>query len=291
LERRLDDLFELVGTAQSARVRGEKYDDIRNAEFRVFSQEGEDGILQYVLGQMGGVNDFFVEIGVDDYRESITRFLLIHDNWRGVVVDAGTRHLDYLESSRLRWRRTVDAVSAFVTRENVCELLEDAGTPRDLGVLALDIDGNDYWVLEALARFRPTIIVVEYNSTFGPSHPVSVPYAPEFRRERAHWSLLYFGASLAAFAHLLWLRGYVFCGSNSAGSNAFFVLKEAADSLPRPSVLQGYVEGRVRESMSPEGEFTYVSDPRDRLALIAHLPLVNVATGRSGTVAEILLED
>ena len=86
--------------------------------FRCFSQFGEDGIIQFLVQRVPIANRVFVELGVEDYSESNTRFLLVNDAWRGLIVDAGDAHSRFLEESRLDWRTTVDAVTAFINRDN-----------------------------------------------------------------------------------------------------------------------------------------------------------------------------
>ena len=90
-------------------------------------------------------------------------------------------------------------------------------------VLSVDIDGNDYWVLDALEAVRPRIVVVEYNASFGPERSVTIPYTRAFYGYRAHSSGYYHGASLTALARLGERKGYVLAGCDSRGVNAFLV--------------------------------------------------------------------
>ena len=60
--------------------------ELRDVEFRVFSQWGDVGIIQYLIHNVPIPNDTFVEFGVEDYREANTRFLLLNDNWRGLIM-------------------------------------------------------------------------------------------------------------------------------------------------------------------------------------------------------------
>ena len=285
---RLDAIQLAVGRMESHRVRAETYADIRDAEFKVFSQFGEDGILQYLLAKVPVTTKTFVEIGVDDYRESNTRFLLQNENWRGLIIDRGTSHLAFLESSSLRWRYRVDGVSAFVTPEDIDRILADGGFEGEIGLLSIDIDGNDYWLLEAIKAVEPQIIVVEYNSMFGPDLAVTVPYDPAFDRFQAHYSGLYFGASLRALCELAAARGYRFVGSSSSGVNAFFVRADLASALPERTAAQGWVASSVRESRDRRGRLTYVGDVSQQLRLVGHLPLYNVVDGSTASVAELL---
>lgn len=276
----LDALRLALGRAEARLVRGATFPSLRDAEFQVFSQWGEDGIIQYLLGKVPIENPTFVEFGVEDYSESNTRFLLCHDGWSGLVIDGGDRHRRFIHERGLDWRYDLQAVRAFVTRENIDELLGGAGLRGDIGLLSVDIDGNDYWVLEAIRSVSPRILVVEYNSTFGPDHAITVPYRADFRRERAHWSRLYYGASLAALVHLASAKGYAFVGSNGAGNNAFFVRRDVAGRLPALEAREGWVQSRFRESRDRAGRLSLVRSHRERRRLIAALPVLEVTTGR-----------
>lgn len=245
--------------------------DLRDAEFRVFSQFGDDGIVEYLVGRIGVPRgaERFVEIGVEDYREANTRFLLVNRNWSGLIVDGGDAHVRAVSASPLMWRHDIRPVSAFVDRDNVNDLLREHGFDRDLGLLSIDVDGNDYWIWEAVAA-EPLVVVVEYNSVFGADRAVTVPYDAAFDRTRRHHSNLYFGASLAALARLGERKGYRLVGSNSAGNNAYFVRAELAEGLPAPTVAEAYVESRYRESRDEHGNLTFLSGA-DRARAIADL--------------------
>ncbi len=286
LRSQLDAIQIQIGALESRRVAQLPPTDIREAEFKVFSQFGEDGIIQYLVHKVPIENDVFVEFGVEDYSESNTRFLLSKDNWRGLIIDGGTDHFDFLARTGLDWRHHVDAVSAFVNRDNINELIDGAGVGGDIGLLSIDIDGNDYWVLEAIDGVSPRILVVEYNSTFGPEAAVTIPYDEGFRREAAHYSNLYWGASIAALARLAAAKSYALVGGNSAGNNAFFVREDVLGALPAVEPRAAYAEARFRESRSEEGEFTYISDLTERLRTIAELPLWDVDAATLTTIGK-----
>jgi hypothetical protein len=266
--------------------RGEVLPRLRDAEFQVFSQFGDDGIIQYLVHLLGPLEDRFIEFGVQDYSESNTRFLLLNDNWRGLVIDGSRVHVDHIRSQDYHWRHDLTAVCAFVDRDNVDGLFRDAGFTGDLGLLSVDIDGNDYWVWEAIQSVRPTIVVCEYNAVFGPSRAVTVPYDPAFERTKAHPSNLYWGASLAALCRLADRKGLAFVGANSAGNNAYFVRKDRLAGLRALRPEEGFVDSRFRESRDREGRLTFLSGP-SRLAAIADMPLVDVESGREVRAGEI----
>jgi len=272
-----------IGSVEARRARSSV--TMREAEFRAYSQFGEDGIIQWLLARVPIERESFVELGTGDYRESNTRFLLEHDNWRGLIVDSGKAHLQYLVQSRLGWRYSVDARSAFITQENVNGLLADVA--GDIGLLSIDIDGMDYWILDALSSVKPRMFITEYNSVWGAKRPVAVPYNPAFHRAVVHWSYLYYGASLAAFCHLLGARGYRFVGSNSTGHNAFFVRDDIAGDLQVLTAEQGWVESKFRESRDTQGRLRYVDAHHHRRALMGDMPLVDVVSGERLTVADL----
>ena len=282
----LDEVRLSIGSLHAREVRGRRFPKISQAEFRVFSQFGEDGIIQYLLGHVPIANEQFVEFGVEDYSESNTRFLVANDNWRGLVLDGGSSHVDFLRRDAMGWRHSVRARSAFITRENINSLIASEGVAGDIGLLSIDIDGNDYWILEAIDVVQPRILIIEYNSTFGPHATVSVPYAADFDRTRAHTSNLYWGASLAALAMAADAKGLALVGSNKAGNNAFFVRTDLLGDLDHISPAAAWVDARFRESRGPEGDLTFVEGQVARAELIASMPLVDVRTGRSTTVAD-----
>lgn len=249
---------------------------LADAEFSVNSQWGEDGVIDYLVGVLGLTTETFVEFGTQDYRESNTRYLLTNRNWRGLLIDGDKKNLDAVFQDGLGVRHDLQLSASFITAENIQTLIDAAGFGDHLGLLSVDIDGVDYWVLEAITA-TADIVVVEYNDVFG-DMPVSVPYSPDFRREKAHWSNIYWGASLAAFQHLLGARGYMFVGSNRAGSNAFFV---SAAHASKVAELVDNVRAwpcRFRETRHQDGRPAYrrydeMSD------VIGDLPLVRVDTG------------
>lgn len=285
LAENLDKLRLQVGALQAAQQRHAAPDNLHAAEFRVYSQFGEDGIIQFLLRRMPALPRTFVEFGVERYEEANTRFLLQHDNWRGLILD-GSATLSELRAQDVYWRHDLEAISAFIDRDNINQLIGDAGFHGLIGLLSIDIDGNDYWVWERIEVIDPVIVIAEYNSVFGSQRAVSVPYSATFRRTEAHPSNLYWGCSLPALCHLATSRGYTFVGSNQAGNNAFFVREGYGSELPKLTASDGYVESRFRESRDVHGSLTFLRGTA-RLQPIAHLPLIDVITGETLTVAAL----
>jgi hypothetical protein len=254
---------------------------IADAEFGVFSQWGEDGIVQWLIRLVPIEKRVFVEFGVQDYSESNTRFLLVNNNWSGLVIDGSASNIERIQRDDIYWRYNLNAVCAFVTRENINSLLAAGGISGDIGLLSIDVDGNDYWIWENINCISPRIVVVEYNARFGNQRTVAVPYDPNFMRGAAHYSMIYYGASLAALAFLAEKKGYVLVGCNSAGNNAFFVRKDVLPgNLPARGVAESYNPAQFRESRDARGNLQFLPHEKEG-GLLAGLPLVDVTVTRT----------
>ncbi len=286
IRRQNDDLLILQGRALAGQnALRAPFASLHEAEFKVFSQFGEDGILQYLAGEtgIGRSEQLFVEFGVQDYAESNTRFLLMNNHWKGLIIDGSKEYMDVVRGQDLYWRHDLTAVDAWIDRDNINQLIGDAGFSGDIGVLSVDIDGNDYWVWERIDVVRPVIVVVEWNSVFGPRHAISIPYDPAFQREKAHYSCLYWGASIAAFERLAARKGYSLLGSNAAGNNIFFVRNDRLGRLRPVKAADAWVESRFRDSRDASGKLNFLGGSR-RLEEILDLPVVEVEGGRTTTL-------
>ena len=261
---------------------------LQDAEFKVFSQFGEDGILQYLIRETGITRKetTFIEFGVQNYSEANTRFLLMNDYWRGMIIDGNKQYIDSVRNQDIYWLHDLTAVDAWIDRDNINQLIGDVGFSGDLGILSIDIDGNDYWVWERIEVVNPVIVVVEWNSVFGPSHSISVPYDPAFQREKAHYSNLFWGSSISAFSHLAARKGYVLLGSNTAGNNLFFVRNDRIGRLKPLSVAEAYVESRFRDSRDATGKLNFLGGDKRRLEIL-DLPVVDVVNGKTTTMREL----
>lgn len=281
LQQEMDELRLLSGAllAKQLRQRG-AISSLSETEFKVFSQWGDDGIIQYLIQRLDIPHKTFIEFGVADYWESNTRFLLMNDNWSGLVMDGSEENITAIKEAYYYWRYDLEAVACFVDTNNINQLIANRGFDEEVGLLHIDIDGNDYWVWKAINVIRPVIVVVEYNSSFGSEREITVPYRRDFDRAKAHYSHLYFGTSLAALNHLAGEKQYRFVGCNSAGNNAYFV---RADKLnPECTKLcesARYQASRFRESRNTAGELDY-KQGGDRLEAIKGLPVYNVKTGQ-----------
>lgn len=259
--------------------------DLRKVGFKVFSQWDEDGIIQYLINNLPIPNKTFIEFGVENYEESNTRFLLTNNHWQGLVLDGCERDISYIQKDRVYWEYDLQVRCSWITRENINSLLREAGFGADVGLLSIDIDGNDYWIWDAIESVRPRIVVVEYNSVLG-LEPLTIPYEQSFQRAAAHYSTLYFGCSLGALHHLAKRKGYLLVGSNIWGHNAFFVRSDIAGKFRGLDPEEAYVLSRYRESRDESGRNNYVRG-EDRIKVIENMPVVNVVTGEIGPIKQL----
>jgi hypothetical protein len=193
-------------------------------EFCGFSQNGEDGILDVLRRQLGSSNRYFVEIGAGDGIENNTAWLAFAEKYGGIMIEG-----DELRAARAA--RMLAGVNLGVECRNLFVVPDLApqvaslALHRDPDVLSLDIDGCDYYVLRALldSGVRPRILVVEYNSVFGPERSATIEYQERFDFTAAHPTQLYYGVSITGWRTYLEKQGYRFVTVERNGVNAFFV--------------------------------------------------------------------
>ena len=251
---------------------------LADVEFRVFSEWGDDGIIQWLIHNIFIPNKTFIEFGVKDYRESNTRFLMMNNNWSGFVMDGSEKNVSKIKTAEYYCRYELIAAAVFIDCDNINRLILSQPFDRNVGLLHIDLDGNDYWIWDKISVISPVIVIVEYNSIFGIERAITVPYDKNFTRTKAHYSNLYFGASLSALHLLAKQKGYAFIGCNSAGNNAYFIKNEALNEVVREiSLEEGYVVSKFRESRDPNGKLSYAAGPA-RLDLIKGMPVYNVIT-------------
>jgi hypothetical protein len=276
IDRDLDFIKINQGLLLSKINTSKKYPKLSDYEFKVFSQWGEDGIIQHLIHNIQIKNKTFIEFGVEDFFESNCRFLLQKDYWSGFVIDGSSRNISRLKKSYFYWKHSLNAICSFITQENIDELLSNSGFERDIGILSVDIDGVDYFVLQKLSSWRPSILIVEYNALLGMNRAVSVPYSSTFVRSKMHYSNLYYGASLPAFVYLAKNMDMALVGVNSAHSNAFFVRRELLNENVREVFIGDcFGEAQFREARDSNGVLNCVSG-RDMENPILQLPVIDV---------------
>jgi hypothetical protein len=229
--------YSIAGRVESvyALMARERHDRIMQAElaadprtltaygYTAYSQADEDGIIGEIFSRIGTTDRRFIEFGCGDGIENNSTYMLL-TGWTGLWMDGGEENIravteafaDYISDRRLAVNRV------FITRENIDSLITSAGFSGEIDFLSIDIDGNDYWIWEALTAVRPRVVAIEYNATFRPPHKLVQEYNPShvWNSDNAY------GASLSAIEELGARLGYVLVGCCYAGTNAFFVRKD-----------------------------------------------------------------
>ena len=262
---------------------------INDVEFRVYSQWGEDGIIAYLTSVIPIPNKMFVEFGVADYKESNTRYLLVDKNWKGLVLDSGKENIEKIQNDDIYWRYGLTAKEAFITPENINELIGSAGYSGDIGLLSVDIDGMDYWVLQAIDVVKPRIIVCEFNPVFGYKDAVTILPDNNFTRFSAHYSGTYFGASVRALQKLAKDKGYTYVGMCSNACNAFFVRDDLTSYLPQEVLNDdNMAECNYRIGMDIDGKCTYMPCS-EYIKVLENMEVYDISSEKCKRVSEILI--
>jgi hypothetical protein len=201
--------------------------DLTPHELRVFSQNGEDGVVEEILRRIGVATRSCVEFGIESGIEGNCVFLADVLGWDALFMESHPERFAAL-AGKYRHRPGVRTVQATVGPENIDGLLDGAGVPTELDVMSIDVDGADYWIWKAIERVRPRLVVIEYNAALDPRRRLVQPLEP-----REGWDGTdYFGASLGALTSLAHAKGYRLVHTDLAGVNAFYVARELAAPFP-----------------------------------------------------------
>ena len=271
-----------IGSSHFSRMRHyySKIKNLSDADYKVFSQTGEDGIIDYLLYSLNIKVPKFVEIGVGDYRESNTRYIFQKNCSRGLIIDKNKNLKKKVSKIVKLWKGDLTIIETAVTSENILHILNSNDFDNNLDVFSLDVDGIDYWILEVLPEKLSKIVILEYNPAFGPNLEVTIPNSNDFDRKKYHYSSLCYGASLKALVKLMNKKKYVFVGSNIACFNAFFVLESEVEklnlNLPNKNDLTKYTTSYIRESRSIENKLNYLSG-KQRLKEIENCEVIDLS--------------
>ena len=237
---------------------------LHEAEVKIFSQWGEDGIIDYLFQMLKISKPRILEIGVGDFTECNSRFAAEFMNASVYMVDINTELVNKVKNKDLYWKTSLYPQVDRVTPDNARYHFESALIKmRGVDLLSIDIDGNDFWVLEALELEKVSIVICEYNPVYGSKIACTILRNDNYDRSKSHFSYLHFGMSLRAAILLMKRKGFIFVGSNLVGNNAFFVREEFRSKIklqiPDLNQLDFFVDWRIRESRSREGKLNFLS--------------------------------
>jgi hypothetical protein len=226
----------------------------KDVGFRVHSQYEEDGILLFIFSLIGTTNKKCIEICAGDGIECNTANLILNHRWIGLLCDGKEKNVIkakefYSKHPDTRyWPPTI--AKEWITKDNVNKLIEGNGFTGEIDLLALDIDGVDYWLWKEITVISPRVVVLEFNSLWGPDVSVTVPYSDNFATEFTQYGSDYAGASLKAFVKLNREKGYRLVGTNAIATNAFFIRNDISCSwLPEIDTSDCFEHPRARFGM------------------------------------------
>jgi len=272
------------------RANSKNFSNLWDAEVKVFSQFGEDGIIDYICEVIGISKPKILEIGAGNFEECNSRWLVESRNSGAYLIDGRDDLSDGVHKSGLLWKSHLFFEQTWVTPENINGIFDRATSALDcIDIFSLDVDGNDYWIIKDLDFRNTKIVIVEYNPLFGHKLSVSIPRDDSFLRSEGHQSWQYYGASIKAFIDLLELKQFSFIGTNRVGNNAFFIQNDFIGKfkLSPSDDLSIYSDWPIRDSRSPEGEMNYISGFH-RINQMSEMPLVNLSTQSQISIRDIL---
>jgi hypothetical protein len=189
---------------------------------------------------------------------------MLKDKFHGVFVDGSHRTVSQSnQCTRSFGLRNVRAIAQFLNTENLEKIIFDNNIPKEIDLLSIDVDGNDYWFWYCINSISPRVVVIEYNASLGPDLSLSVVYDPLFDRHAKHESGFYCGASLAALTTLGKRKGYSLLGCESNGINAFFVRNDCINrnlEILTPEVAFHPHKGRLKRGISQQDQFNTIRE-------------------------------
>ena len=243
--------------------------------FSLSSQNEEDGIIHAIFDTVGDGSRRFVEIGAGTNGGN-SGFLASECGWSGMMLEANE---DRLSKLKMHFEPLgITCLGNWVARENINDFIRDSGCEGEIDLLSIDIDGNDYWIWESITACSPRLVIIEYNSLFGPDRAVVVPYDAEFDRHRfveaAEGGHYYFGASLQALSRLAEQKGYRLVVTEPRGVNAFFLRNDVGQEIPACDPSSAY-RMLVKYGRRGHDLFEYISEH--------DLPLIDLGAGGGAT--------
>ena len=239
-------------------------EEINKYEFKITSQNNEDGIIDYIFSKIPN-NKYFIEIGFGYYE--FNSLNLIKKGWRGKLID-----IDIEESTALRCllekyypKSQVKVINTKVTKENINKLILKEELNKEIDFFSLDIDSNDYWILKFMDLSNVNVLCCEYNHWLGNNAKLTVPYDENFKFiDNGIW-----GASLLALNNLLDSKGFSLIAVESSGTNAFFINNKLAKNFEILSPLKSFKSvGRFYNDESKKKIFNNIKKNFSKLTKI-----------------------
>jgi len=236
----------------------------KSKEVKLYSQNGEDGILLYLFSQIGTNSKYFIEIGAGG-NTSNTLNLALNFGWEGAFIDGDINQLnitkkqfDKSDPNQYKFKY----IDSFIYKNNINEILNANNVPKEIDLLSIDIDGNDYWIWESMQNIKPRAVIMEYNASLGYKESLVMKYNDSHGKYEKHPLGWYHGASLMALERLGSIKGYSLVCCDSLGVNAFFVRNDLLNEKIKPTDVQEcyYSHKRRDDICSMQEQYNQIFD-------------------------------
>ena len=210
-----------INRKKSAEIHSENLDEINKFEYKITSQNNEDGIIEYIFSKIPH-DKKFIEIGFE-YHENNT-LNLIKNGWSGILIDQN-RAESLLTKKLVNLffpKSDIKILQKRVTKENINFILNENKNFKEIDFFSLDVDGNDYWLLKNTQLDNIKCICIEFNPWIDKNLKKTIPYNDNFQ----YMDDGFFGASLLAYHDLLKEKNFDLIAVDSSGTNAFFVIRK-----------------------------------------------------------------
>ena len=251
-----------IKTISSQELNYKNFTSIEEAECKVFSQNGEDGIINFLISRLKISNPSFIEVGVGDYTEANTRLIYERFHSKGRIFDMIDNFEKKVKQNINYWKGDIKAIQKNINTDNFNDLLlENCQFSPD--IFSIDIDGVDYWIINKLKKKISKIFIAEYNANFGAELEITVPNIKNFNRSNYHYSNLCYGVSLKSLIKIMNEKGFYFIGTNRLKNNAFFINDSYKKEDFFPNILTKqldyYVNSNIRESRDKNNNLNFLS--------------------------------
>lgn len=266
-------------------------ENLNDLDFRVFSQNGEDGILDYLLYQLKIEKPKFLEIGVGDYSEANTRFIRDGSSAKGSIVDCIEDFENKVKRNIKLWKGELKIIKKKINSENIKDIIDDDIIFSNLDLFSLDIDSIDYWIINKLPKNFSKIAVLEFNPVFGNNLKVSVPDIKNFNRTEYHYSNLCFGMSLKAAIDIMTEKNFYFLGTNLFKNNAFFVSNDYDKDIYFKNLklnnFKDHTNATFSESRDLDGNLNFLSGKK-KIIEIEECEVIDLSDNKLKKIKEFL---
>ena len=194
---------------------------------KIYSQNDEDGIISEIFNRIGFTNKLFIEFGCGNGIENNT-YALLFQGWSGLWLDGNYRKIKKIKNGLKNTIEsgTLTIKKAFITKENINNLINQHSKESEIDLLSIDIDGNDAHIFESITCIKPRVVIIEYNARFFPPIKYCMKYKPNFIWD---WSDNG-GASIKYLEMIANKKGYKLVACNLSGVNAFFIREDLVNN-------------------------------------------------------------